>query len=261
MKKNSLMAVILGAVAAVLYFASAASYVFPGVSAHLQSLWQGLDVAETAPYPLMAMFAKMFGSGNAMAPVFGALAVFLLFVFTAAFVSLRVHGEESQSRKGALSLVAGLTASVVFMLTPAVREAATHLEPRMFDFCWALLSLLPALAMVVAPRPVVLLLPMLMGVMVALGACDSALFFAMTPLFLYAIAVAQGRRGVRPYLAIVLFVFAGLVAFPVAASAFGLEMSELLRGLFKEFKEYYATPGWLFVAIFATLPYTAYAKV
>jgi hypothetical protein len=94
MKKNSMMAVILGAVAAVLFFASAASYVFPGVSAHLQSLWLGLDVAESAPYPLMAQFAGMFGAGNAMSPVFGALAVFLLFVFTSAFVSLRVHGEE-----------------------------------------------------------------------------------------------------------------------------------------------------------------------
>ena len=255
MKKSSLMAVVLGAVAAVLYFASTASYAFPGVSAHLQALWRGLDIAETAPYPLMAVFAKIFGSGNAMAPVFGALAVLLLFVFTSAFVSLRVHGEDSQGRKGELSLAAGLVASVVFMLTPAVREAATHLEPRMFDFCWALLSLLPALAMVVAPKPVVLLLPMLMGVMTALGACDSALFIAMLPLFIYAIVVAQGSRGVRPYLAIVLFAFAGLVSFPVAASVFNLEMSELLRGLFKEFKEYYTTPGWLFVAIFATLPF------
>ena len=40
MKKHSLMAVILGAVAAVLYFASTASYAFPGVSAHLQALWR-----------------------------------------------------------------------------------------------------------------------------------------------------------------------------------------------------------------------------
>ena len=36
------------------------------------------------------------------------------------------------------ALVAAFAATFVFMLTPAVRSAATHLEPRLFDFTWAL---------------------------------------------------------------------------------------------------------------------------
>ncbi|MBR2983305.1 MAG: tetratricopeptide repeat protein [Kiritimatiellae bacterium] len=255
MKKNWLVAGALGAVSAIVYFASMADYAFPGVSAQLQALWLGLDTVAQPPYPLMAVFAKMFGVGNALAPVCGAAAVVSLFALTVVFVGSRAHGEQSAARRGELSLVAGLVAAVVFMFTPAVREASSHLEPRMFDFCWALLSLLLAALMIYSPRSIVLLLPAAMGVTVALGACDSALFFAMVPVFVFAITAAQRIRGVRPYLAVVLFAFAGIVSFPVAASCFGLEFSELLRGLFKEFKAYYTTPGWLFVAIFATLPF------
>jgi tetratricopeptide (TPR) repeat protein len=255
MKKNWLAAVILGATSAILYFASMADYAFPGVSAHLQSLWRGLDTVSTPPYPFMAVFAKMFGGGNLLAPICGIVAVIALFVLTFAFVYERVHGEESSVKREGLALIAGFSASIVFMLTPAVREAATHLQPRMFDFCWLLLSLLPAIAMLHSPKGISLLFPILMGVMSAFGTCDSALFIAMAPLYIFIISAVQLRRGVRPYLAVVLFAFSNLIAFLCAVSAFDLELSELLRSLFAEFKEYYTVPGWLFVAIFATLPF------
>ena len=77
MKKNWLVAGALGAVSAIVYFASMADYAFPGVSAQLQALWLGLDTVAQPPYPLMAVFAKMFGVGNALAPVCGAV----LFIF------------------------------------------------------------------------------------------------------------------------------------------------------------------------------------
>ena len=255
MKKNLLVAAMLGIASAVLYFASMADYAFPGISAHLQSLWHGLDTAAAAPYPFMAIFAKMFGAGNVLGPVAGAVAVMALFALTVVFVSARISGEEALAKRREISFVAGLAATLVFMLTPAVREASSHLEPRMFDFSWVLLSLLPIVLMLCAPKAIALLLPMASGVMIALGACDSAIFFAMMPIFIFVIAAVQLRRGVRPYLAIVLFAFAGLVTFPIAVACFDLSMSEFLRSLFKEFKTYYTTPGWLFVAIFATLPF------
>jgi hypothetical protein len=236
MKKNWLAACILGAVSAVLYFASMVDYAFPGVSAHLQALWRGLDTASTPPYPLMAFFAKLFGAGNALAPVCGALSVVLVFAFTGMFVYRRINCEGSETKRDGISLVASIAAAVVFMLTPAVREASSRLEPRMFDFCWMMLSLLPVALMVFAPKKTVLLLPVVSGFMAALGACDSALFFAAIPLFVLAIVAAQRSRGVRPYVAVVLFVFSWLVAFPSCASGFGLEMSDLLKELFKEFK-------------------------
>ena len=69
----------LAALAALVYFLSMAHYAYPGESARLQVLWRGLDFASTTPYPLMALFARPFGCGNALAPILGVLAVVLLY--------------------------------------------------------------------------------------------------------------------------------------------------------------------------------------
>ena len=99
MKKNLLVAAMLGIASAVLYFASMADYAFPGISAHLQSLWHGLDTAAAAPYPFMAIFAKMFGAGNVLGPVAGAVAVTVLFALTVVFVNARISGEEASAKR------------------------------------------------------------------------------------------------------------------------------------------------------------------
>ena len=61
----------LAALAALVYFLSMANYAYPGESAHLQVVWRGLDAAASTPYPLMALFARPLGCGNAIAPVLG----------------------------------------------------------------------------------------------------------------------------------------------------------------------------------------------
>ena len=140
MKKNYLVAVSLGILAAILYLASMANFAFPGESASLMVCWRGIDVPNTPPYPLMAIFAKLFGGGNLLAPICGALSVYLLFRLVSTFVFWRGGDTHATAVRAQLALVAGATAAVVFMTTPAVRAAATHLEPRMFDFTWAILS-------------------------------------------------------------------------------------------------------------------------
>ena len=126
MKKNSLIALALGAVAAVLFFASLAGYAYPGDSARLIALWKGLDVG-ACEYPLMAAFAKLLGGGNLIAPICGALAAMALYGLVSAFVAARVRADETLPQKDLLATLAGAVAAVVFVLTPAVRSAATHL--------------------------------------------------------------------------------------------------------------------------------------
>ena len=254
MKKNLLVAGILGAVAAVLYFASMATYAFPGESAHLMAVWRGLDYVSNPPYPLMAVFAKALGAGNLIAPVCGTLAVVLMYLLVSSFVRWRANGEHTQVYREPLAMVAGLAASVVFMLTPAVRSAATHLEPKLFDFTWALLTFALFVPYVRAGKAG-WVMPVLLGVMTSLGACDSALFFVLLPFLLAAIVLAQRERGHKPYGAIFAFVVVFLVAVPFFVKAFGLDMSEYLKGIAAEIRQYPASPGWLFVAIFSTLPF------
>ena len=170
----------MGAAAAILYFASLAGYAFPGESAQLMVYWKGLETPDVPVYPLMAFFAKLLGGGNLIAPVCGMLSTMLVFVLMASFIAPRVLGDGTESQRGPVSLVAAFTATFVFALTPAVRSTATHLDPKLFDFTWALASFalaLPFLRIKAFPS----LFAILLGVMTGLGACDSSLFLVLLP--------------------------------------------------------------------------------
>ena len=64
MKRSWIVAGILGVVSAIVYFASLADYAFPGTSAHLMAVWQGLDTVAQVQYPLMRVFALLLGGGE-----------------------------------------------------------------------------------------------------------------------------------------------------------------------------------------------------
>ena len=88
-----MIAGVLGSIAAVLYFSTMSGYAFPGESARLMVHWRGLDLAVVNEYPLMAVFAGIFGFGNAIAPVCGAVAVACIYRLTSFFVRERIGGE------------------------------------------------------------------------------------------------------------------------------------------------------------------------
>ena len=248
---------ILGVVAAVLYFASQADYAFPGISAHLQALWRGLDASSAVEFPLMAPFAKALGGGNLIAPVSGVVAVMALYMLVKFFVYERIRGEDTQALARSVSRLAGAAAAVVFMLTPAVRAAATHLEPKMFDAAWALLSLALLIPYARAPKALAWLFPILVGVMFALGFCDSALFLALAPVALGGLVVVSLKRGGKPYLPAFLFLASAFFAFLVAVSVFEVEAGEILKNAARELGFYHRATGWLFIAAFAALPCAA----
>ena len=255
MKKNWLVAVALGAVAAVLYFASMATYAYPGVSAHLMAVWRGLDFTVNPQYPLMALFAKALGAGNLIAPVCGVISVMLVYLLVSSFVRWRANGEHTQDYREPLAVVAGVAAAVVFMFTPAVREAATHLEPKMFDFAWALLTFALLIPFARAGKAGGVM-PTLIALMAALGTCDSAVFLTLLPMLLTALVLVQRERGKHAFGAVFAFVVVYAVAVPVAMKGvFHADFAEYLSGLAEELRGYYSVPGWLFVAIFSTLPF------
>lgn len=254
MKNRSLLSLCLGVVAAIVYFASMANYAFPGESAHLLAMWNGLDPVVTSEYPLMALFAKAFGGGNLIAPIAGIVGVLLVYLLASLCIRRVTRSEESRGESEALSLVAGTVAAVVFMLTPSVRTAATHLEPRLFDAVWAL-----ATVMVLVPyakaRRIVIVYPLILGLMTALGFCDSALFIALSPLFMSGIVVVSMSRGEKPYAALTMYAFAFLLSFFVFAGRFGIELTPFLKSAAKELSGYVSTEGWFFVLFFTTLPF------
>ena len=255
MKKNWLFAGAFGLVAAIVYVCSTADYAFPGESAHLMAVWKGLVSGESASYPFMAVFAKALGCGNIIAPICGTIAVVTFFHLVAAFIGWRVRNENIVSRRHRISLVAAIAATAVFLVTPAVRQAATHLEPRMFDFMWALLCFALALPFFRASKGLSILFPVILGVMVALGVCDSALFLAFAPFFLVLVVLMATQHGRKPYVPLFLFVLVAGITLLVAANTLGSGLMPILRSVAKELKAYRTTPGWLFVLLFTTLPF------
>lgn len=253
-KKNWLFAGAIGAAAAVLYFASLAGYAFPGESAQLMVYWRGLDVPDAPAYPLMAFFAKLLGGGNLIAPICGIVSVVLGYLLTASFISARVTGEGAESQKGSDSIVAATVATLVFMLTPAVRSAATHLEPRLFDFAWALAAFalsLPFFRLKVLPS----VFSLLLGVMVGLGVCDTALFLVLLPFYFALVFFVSAAASRKPYVPMFLFLASFLVANVLFLSQVDLSMGDHLKSIARELALYTAVPGWMFIAIFATLPF------
>ena len=255
MKKYWLLAGAFGLIAAILYGCSTAGYAFPGESAYLMSVWKGLEPGSANPYPFMAVFAKALGGGNALAPICGIIAVVTFFRLMCAFVSWRVKGEDFVAQQKGITRVAAITATTVFLLTPAVRSAATHLEPRMFDFTWALLCFAMSLPFFRRSSRLSVLFPLILGVMVAFGFCDSAIFLVFMPFYLVLVAKLAVRKGCSPYLHLLLFVAVWAVAAFGAIQAFDLDFTLLVRSVAQELSGYRRVPGWLFVFVFTTLPF------
>ena len=251
-RQNLLAALALAAVSAVIYFASLADYAFPGESARLMVFWRGLDVPDAPPYPLMAVFAKLLGGGNLIAPVCGVVSVVLGYLLVSAFVSSRLKGAGEETR--GVPVVAGAVAAAVYMLSPAVRSAATHLDPRLFDFTWALATCALALPFLRLKR-LAWLFALLVAVLAGLGFCDSALLLAFAPFHLALVVAVSRAAGRRPYVPLMLYVFAFILSALVFLGWAGCGVGDALSRTAREMSAYTSTPGWLFVALFATLPF------
>lgn len=254
-KFDWLVAGVFALASAALYFATKADFVYPGESAHLIALWRGLDAANVSPYPLTACIAKLLGCGNAIAPVCGVIATASVYVLSVFFVRLRINGEHMQRFAVPASRLAGGVAATMFMLTPAVRSAATHLEPRMVSVAWALVALLVALPWSRASKWTGRFYAIVVGLMWGLGAADTPLFIVLLPLALVAAVVLPVRRGRKPFSEVSLFVLAGLVAFFIAASAGTGDLGETLKTLWNAFKAYTDPDGWMMVLFFTTIPF------
>ena len=255
MRKNWLFAGAVGLFAAILYFCSVADYAFPGTSAHLMAVWKGLVSDPGVNSPLMAVFARALGGGNLIAPICGVISVVIIFHLVAAFVDWRIKEEKIVGRRSRISLIAATTASVAFMLTPAVRSAATHLEPRMFDFAWALLCFALVFPFYRCVKAFSLLFPIVLGTMVAFGLCDSAIFLVFLPLYYVLVVSVALHHGRRVYLSSFLFVATAVIVFFVAVGVLDAGTVNVVKSIAKELRAYKTTPGWLFVLAFSTVPF------
>lgn len=254
-KLDWMIAGVLAVVAACLYGFSLADYAFPGEGARLMVLWQGLDMTTVTPRPLMAFFGKLCGGSNVLAPVCGVISVVAIYQLMAFFVRERINGEFFQQYALPLSRIIGCLAAVLFMFSPAVREASTHLSSYSFDAAWGLVMFTVLIPYARAGRGMSALGPLLMGVMAGLGLADSPLFLFLSVGAVIGVWSVAGYRGRKGYGAALLFLMAMLITFFVYAPAVSGDFAEAARLLVREGRGWFQIEGWILVAIFVVLPF------
>lgn len=247
----------LAALAFIVFLCGLADYAYPGLSAQLMSAFQGLEPLPEAKYPLLASINGLFFSTGSqlLAPICGAVGVFLIYQLARMFLSGCVTGEyvEKDVRQ-IVRLGAGVSAAV-FAFTPAVRQAATHLDPAVFDTVWALLSFALLFACFKLPRKAAWTVPALVGVMAGFGVGDTILFLCLVPLYLLATWRVSVRCGGKGYgaatLFLLTFLLVALIAVPVSHGGFAAYLEgqkSVLRGAAQ-------ADGMFCLPLFAVVPF------
>lgn len=242
----------LALVAAVLFLTSSATYVYPGESAHLAALWNGLDVSSFNQYPLMASFAR--GSLNAIAWKSGILAVVLLYAVFVFFTRHRIGEEDMSDHAVTASRIGGAVVAFVFMLTPAVREGASHIEPRLFDFMWAMLAFVFIALYARMPKWIAWLFVVLAAVTAGCGVADSPLALMLLPVYFVLTWDVAAPRTRRPYGVATAFLLLYLLAMFIYTPCAVGDTTAYLQAQKEIVKGYFQVKGWILVAALATLP-------
>ncbi len=256
-----LIAAGLGGLAAAIYFLQLSDFVYPGESASLLSAIQGLEEFPAARYPLASFFCGLFAPAQTIAPIAGALATSLLFLITTRYIKEELKSDLDSAEIDWMSRAAGMVAALVFLLSPTIKLAATHFEPRLVDLAWAL----SAAGMLMAMRKVhgfmAFIFPALAGAMMGVGVVDSPSFAFLAPLYLLgAWAIASKCRHVKGKSAAALFLFFFLGSLAIAVKSFysGAEngaFSAWYSAMKASVKPWFG-PEWSFtIPIFATLPF------
>ena len=247
------IAASLAAFTALLVYPSLASFAFPGESAHLLAAWKMLDTVDPAAYPLARLVATFFSPSNALAPLFSIVSVLLLYAVMRVFIARLCSGEKTEAFAVLSSRVAAIFSCIVFILTPAVRSASTHLEPRLFDTMWALLAFAVFIPAVKKPSRV-LVYSALAGIIAGIGLADSPMFLFLLPIYVvFACRAAEGTESSRFAASAVLVITFAISFFSFGAAVSG-NVGELMVHLAKIAKSYFEPKYWLLVTVFSVLP-------
>lgn len=284
-RRGSLVAALaVAAVAAGAYFLTMANYMFPGDSARLLVQWTGIDVLEFPEHPLWGYFVRLFGGvgelssiafrTNLLSLVCGVASAYLICRLMAFAVWQTVSHEACVRFSGAASVAAGAVASLVFVFSTAVWQSSTHLEYRIFDVLWALLSVRAVLLAADRPR---LSLPVAAaaGALVGLGLVESPIFVPLSVVVFFAFLLVLVKNGKGLYGPAALFLLSAAVAFVVflkvvaagfiatgaAAAADCSSAVDVFLRIFKdslrEIRAWFTRSGWLAVVALSVVPAVA----
>ena len=280
-KASLISALSVAGVAAVVYALTLANYVFPGDSARLLVQWAGIDVLAFPEYPLWGFFVKLFAGGgdlssvafraNALSLVCGVVSAYLICRLMAfAVLQTASHEDSIKFVKGA-SVTAGVVAALTFVFSTAVWQSSTHLEHRIFDVMWVLLTVRIILFAARKPR-YSLPIAILSGAFVAMGLIESPIFVpcSFAIFFSFMLVLVKNRKSLYGNaLLYLLSVFIGMIVFVkyVSSGYVGTEAAEaagctssfdvflrIAKDSIREMRTWVSRPGWLAIVALSVLP-------
>ena len=280
-RASLLSALSVAGVAAVVYALTLANYVFPGDSARLLVQWAGIDALAFPEFPLWGLFVKLFaGAGdlssvavrtNALSLVCGVVSAYLICRLMAFAVWQGTTQEDSIKFAKGASIAAGVVASLTFVFSTAVWQSSTHLEHRIFDVMWALLTMRVVLLAAGRPR---LSLPVAVvaGAFVAMGLIESPIFVPCSIAIFFAFMLVLVKNGSSLYGAAslhLLSVVIGTIFFVkyVSGGFLGTEAAEaancsssldvflrIAKDSVREMRTWVSRSGWLAIVALSVLP-------
>ena len=274
-------ALSVAGVAAAVYALTLANYVFPGDSARLLVQWAGIDVLAFPEFPLWGYFVKLFAGGgdlssvafraNALSLVCGVVSAYLICRLMAFAVWQTVSHEDSIKFVKGASVAAGVVAALTFVFSTAVWQSSTHLEHRIFDVMWVLLTMRVILF---AARRTRYSLPVAIvsGAFVAMGLVESPIFVpcSFAIFFAFMLVLVKNRKSLYGNaLLYLLSVFIGIIVFVkyVSGGFIGTEAAEaagcsssfdvflrIAKDSIREMRTWVSRPGWLAIVALSVLP-------
>ena len=276
-----LAALAVAGVAAVVYAITLATYVFPGDSARLLVQWTGIDTLAFPDFPLWGYFVKLFGGAgalasaairaNALSLVCGVVSAYLICRLMAFAVWQIASNEDSVKFAKGAAVSAGLVASLSFVFATAVWQSSTHLEHRIFDVMWALVTMRVVLLAAGRPRlaiPIVILA----GVCVALGLVESPIFVPYSIAVFFALMLVLVKNGGAFYGPASLYLLSVVIGFivyvkVVAGGFLGTEAASaaecssafdvflhFMKDALREMRTWFTRSGWLAIVALTVLP-------
>ena len=276
-----LVSLAVAGIAAIVYGLTLATYVFPGDSARLLVQWAGIDTLAFPEFPLWGFFVKLFGGAgaltsvavrtNALSFVCGVVSAYLICRLMAFTVWQAATQEDSIKFAKGAAIAAGLVSSLAFVFSTAVWQSSTHLEHRIFDVMWALLTMRVVILAAGRPRmafPVAILA----GVFVALGLVESPIFVACSIAVFFAFMLVLVKNGGSLYGPAALYLLSVTIGFMVyikcvssgflgteAASAAACSSSfdvflHFLKDALHEMRTWFTRSGWLAIIALTVLP-------
>ena len=274
-------ALSVAGVAAAVYALTLANYVFPGDSARLLVQWAGIDVLAFPEFPLWGYFVKLFAGGgdlssvafraNALSLVCGVVSAYLICRLMVFAVWQTVSHEDSIKFVKGASVAAGVVAALTFVFSTAVWQSSTHLEHRIFDVMWVLLTMRVILF---AARRTRYSLPVAIvsGAFVAMGLVESPIFVpcSFAIFFAFMLVLVKNRKSLYGNaLLYLLSVFIGIIVFVkyVSGGFIGTEAAEaagcsssfdvflrIAKDSIREMRTWVSRPGWLAIVALSVLP-------